>query len=174
MSRKASLGRSREIAFEGVTPILRVRNLSASIEHYVKVLGFHLDWEGPGIFASVSRGGCTLFLCEDDQGSFPTWVWIGVADAEALFEAYKARGAKIRHPPTNYAWAYEMQVEDPDGHVLRMGSEPKKGRPSGEWLDMHGDRWVGKPGGGWKRVGSGRRAGRPVAPRAKRRVRSRN
>jgi hypothetical protein len=24
----------------------------------------------------------------------------------------------------NRPWAYEMQVEDPDGHVLRFGSEP--------------------------------------------------
>ena len=143
------------VAFEGVTPILRVQSLAASIEHYVQVLGFSLDWEGPGVFASVSRGRCTIFLCEKDQGSSPTWVWIGVGDAEALFEDYKAHGAKIRHPPTNYDWAYEMQVEDPDGHVLRLGSEPRPDRPSGEWLDMRGDRWVRAPEGGWRRAEAG-------------------
>ena len=26
----------------------------------------------------------------------------------------------------NYSWAYEMRIEDPDGHVLRFGSEPKQ------------------------------------------------
>jgi ketosteroid isomerase-like protein len=41
----------------------------------------------------------------------------------------------------NYAWAYEMQVEDLDGSVLRLGSEPKENEPIGEWLDMHGCRW---------------------------------
>ncbi len=35
------------------------------------------------------------------------------------------RGVGIRLPPTNYSWALEMQVEDPDGNVLRLGSEPK-------------------------------------------------
>jgi len=30
--------------FEGVTPILRVGNLAASIEYYVRVLGFKVDW----------------------------------------------------------------------------------------------------------------------------------
>jgi hypothetical protein len=35
----------------------------------------------------------------------------------------------IRLKPTNFAWAYEMQVEDPDGRVLRFGSDPKGDRP---------------------------------------------
>jgi catechol 2,3-dioxygenase-like lactoylglutathione lyase family enzyme len=126
------------IDFEVVTPILRVQNLSASIDYYVQVLGFHLDWEYPGMFASVSRSRCTIYLCEGDQGNLGTWVWIGVADIEPLFEDYRGRGAKIRHPPTNYSWAYEMQVEDPDGHVLRFGSEPKADQPFGEWRGMHG------------------------------------
>ena len=34
-----------------------------------------------------------------------------------------------------------MQVEDPDGNVLRMGSEPKEGEPFGEWMDMEGRVW---------------------------------
>jgi catechol 2,3-dioxygenase-like lactoylglutathione lyase family enzyme len=129
------------IEFEVVTPILRVQNLSASIDYYVKVLGFKLDWEYPGIFASVSRSRCTIYLCEGDQGNLGTWVWIGVADIEPLFEDYRGRGAKIRHQPTNYSWAYEMQIEDPDGHVLRFGSGPKADQPFGEWLDMHGNKW---------------------------------
>ena len=35
------------------------------------------------------------------------------------------RGAPIRLPPTNFSWALEIQVEDPDGNVLRFGSEPR-------------------------------------------------
>ena len=42
-----------------------------------------------------------------------------------------------------------MQVEDPDGNVLRFGSDPKEGQPYGEWFDMRGVRWAHKPGGGW-------------------------
>jgi len=140
------------IAFEGVTPILRVRSLAASIDYYVNVLGFKLDWEASGPSASVSRGRCHLFLCEGDQGNPGTWVWIGVGDCERLFEEYCAKGAKVRHPPTNYPWALEMQVEDPDGNVLRMGSQPKSDRPVGEWLDMRGIRWASSPAGGWTRV----------------------
>lgn len=138
--------------FEGVAPILRVGNLAASIEYYVRVLGFKLDWNGEGIIAGISRDRCHLFLCEGDQGNPGSWVWIGVGDAEVLFEKYRGRDAKVRHPPTNYPWAYEMQIEDLDGNVLRMGSEPKPGGAFGEWRDMRGDLWAMTPEGGWTRV----------------------
>jgi len=143
------------VQFEGGNPIFRVRSVSASIDYYVRVLGFKLDWDYQGIIASVSRGRFGLFLCEGDQGNPGSWVWIGVSDAEALFEEYRAKGAKVRHPPTNYSWAYEMQVEDPDGNVLRLGSEPKKDQPFGEWLDMRGDVWVPSPDEGWTRAERG-------------------
>jgi catechol 2,3-dioxygenase-like lactoylglutathione lyase family enzyme len=146
--------RKSAVVVEGVTPILAVRSLPASIDYYVSVLGFQVDWHQPGIMASVSRDRCGIFLCEGDQGNPGTWVWIGVEDTELLFEDYRIKGAKVRHPPTNYPWAYEMQIEDPDGHVLRFGSEPKTDRPCGEWLDMRGDLWVMPASGDWTRANS--------------------
>jgi catechol 2,3-dioxygenase-like lactoylglutathione lyase family enzyme len=142
----------RATILECVIPIFRVSNLPASIDYYVKVLGFKVDWHEPGIMASVSRYRCSIMLCEGDQGNPGTWVWIGADNVEPLFEEYKQKGAKVRHPPTNYAWAYEMQIEDPDGHVLRFGSDPKPDQPLGEWLDARGNRWVKSPEGGWTKV----------------------
>jgi hypothetical protein len=102
--------------------------------------------------AAVSRDRAVIMLCEGDQGNHATWVWIGVNDAAVLFDEYTAKGATVRLAPTNYPWAYEMQIEDPDGHVLRFGSEPKVDRPFGEWRDMRGDNWVRSPAGEWTRV----------------------
>jgi catechol 2,3-dioxygenase-like lactoylglutathione lyase family enzyme len=138
-------------SFENVIPILRVRNLAASIDYYVRVLRFQLNWQQEGIIAAVSRDGCEIFLCEGDQGNPGSWVWIGVGDAEALFEEYRGREARVRHPPTKYPWAYEMQIEDLDGNVLRLGSEPKAGGSFGEWRDMRGDLWAMTPEDGWTR-----------------------
>jgi len=139
------------IIFEGTVPILRVQNVEASILYYAQQLGFHVNWQTQG-FVSVSRGRCTIFLSQGDQGHTGSWVWIGVGDAGALFEEFRRTGAKIRHLPTNYPWAYEMQVEDPDGNILRCGSEPKENTPVGEWLDMNGVRWIITHDGEWQRA----------------------
>ena len=129
------------LRFEGATPILRVKDLRASLAYYVNVLGFKVDFEGPGIFAGLSRDRCSVYLCQGNQGHTGGWAWIGVTDCAAAHDELKAKGARIRHAPTNYPWAYEMQVEDIDGNVLRIGSEPLEDQPAGEWLDMQGRIW---------------------------------
>jgi len=109
---------------ENVTPILRVEDIEASRRYYIQTLGFSLDWDAGGMI-SVSRDHNAIMLCERDQGQPGTWLWIGVDDADSLFAEFSAKGARIRSPPENFSWAYEFEVEDPDGHVLRFGSEPK-------------------------------------------------
>jgi len=147
------------IEFGGVTPILRVKDVAASVEYYVGKLGFKVDWGFPesqeSFFASISRGKCRLFLSAGDQGNPGSWVWIDGKDVEALYEEFKASGAKIRNPPTNYAWALEMQVADPDGNILRFGSDPRKDQPAGPWLDMYGGHWVRLPDGSHQKLKAG-------------------
>ena len=133
-------------------PIFRVRDLAASISYYTKVLGFAVDWTDPGGVASVSRDRCCIFLCQGDQGAPCAWTWIGVNDVDVLHAELRDRGARIRHPPTNYYWACEMQVEDLDSNVLRIGSESNTDQPFGDWLDMHGNRWKQSEDGQWTHV----------------------
>lgn len=103
--------------------------MSRSVRYYVDVLGFtNAEWGGDA-FTCVTRDSAGIYLSHGDQGRPGTWAWIGVEDVAALYEEYTASGATIRHGPRNYPWAYEMQVEDPDGHVLRFGSEPMTDRP---------------------------------------------
>jgi catechol 2,3-dioxygenase-like lactoylglutathione lyase family enzyme len=111
--------------FEGSQPILRVENMQASLRFYVDVLGFENAGWGTDDFTSVVRDGAGLYLCRGDQGRGGAWVWIGVDDVERLHQECEARGVTIRLPPTKRPWALEMQVEDPDGNVLRFGSEAK-------------------------------------------------
>ena len=115
---------------ENVTPILRVEDLDASRRYYIDRLGFSLDWDA-GTMISVSRDGKAIMLCEREQGQPGVWLWIGVEDADALFAEFVAKGAHIRCRPQNFPWAYEFEVADPDGHVLRIGSEPKQGPTDG-------------------------------------------
>ena len=115
--------------FENATPILSVSDLLLSVSYYVEKLGFaNAEW-GNDFFTSVNRNGAGIYLCKGGQGRPGTWVWIGVEDVATLYEEYTASGARILRAPRNYPWAFEMHVEDPDGHVLRFGSEPKANLP---------------------------------------------
>jgi predicted enzyme related to lactoylglutathione lyase len=122
---KMDTSRPVTVRFEGCQPILRVEDMQASLHFYVNQLGFrNAEW-GDENFTSVNRDKASIYLCRGGQGRGGTWMWIGVEDAEKLHDELKANGVAIRMPPTNYPWALEVHVEDPDGNVLRLGSEPK-------------------------------------------------
>ncbi len=73
----------------------------------------------------MNRDTAGIYLCRQNQGRGGAWAWIGVDDVEALHAEYRSRGVAISQPPTEYPWALEMRLEDPDGNVLRIGSEPR-------------------------------------------------
>jgi len=114
--------------FESATPIFRVSSMQASVDYYVKQLGFQLawDWGDPPTFGCVKRGDVALFLSERTQGAPGTWLFLEVDDVDRLYAEYKTSGAKILEPPADRPWGRrEMIVEDPDGHRLRLTSAPK-------------------------------------------------
>jgi hypothetical protein len=89
-----------EINFHASSPIFRVSNLSQSIDYYVNKLGFSVDWNHEGVMASVSRLAANLMLCENDQGNFGTWVYIGVAKGFMMSSKPKMPSSDFRRPIT--------------------------------------------------------------------------
>lgn len=117
---------------------------------YVERLGFQIQWRSDPL-ASVGRDRTSIMLSAGDQGQPGTWVWIAADDVDQLYVDLRARGARLRHPPTNYPWgSRECQVTDPDGHVLRFGADCKPDEPAGDWLDGRGRRWTPLPDGSWR------------------------
>ena len=110
---------------ECIDPILRVEDMRRAVRYYVDVLGFEAAEWGTEDFTHVGRNGRGLYLCRGAQGRGGAWVWVGVGDVRALFRIYRERGAVILSEPANRPWALEMQIEDPDGNVLRFGSDPE-------------------------------------------------
>lgn len=110
---------------ENVAPVLYVKDMALTLSFYVDILGFkNADW-GDDNFTSINRDNTGLYLCRGGQGLPGTWVWIGFdGDIFSLHENLKEKGVIIKLPPTNFSWAYEMQIEDPNGHVLRFGIDP--------------------------------------------------
>ena len=113
------------IRVENIQPILSVKDIAVSRDFYVNILGFkEADW-GDDNFTSVTRDNCGIYLCRGEQGNPGTWIWVGFdGDIFSLYNELKEKGVIIRLPPTNNPWAMEMHIEDPDGHVLRLGTDP--------------------------------------------------
>ena len=104
--------------------------MDISKKFYMDVLGFkEAEW-GLDDFTSVNRDNAGIYLCKGAQGNPGMWLWIGFdGDIFELHEKLKAKNVKIKMPPTNFRYAYEMHIEYPDGHVLRLGTDPDNSQP---------------------------------------------
>jgi predicted enzyme related to lactoylglutathione lyase len=111
---------------ECISPVLRVENMQAALRFYVDALGFkNAEW-GNDNFTMVTIGNHGIYLCRGEQGRGGAWVWIGVESIDHIYDEARARGLTVHMPPTNFSWAYEIQLADPDGNILRLGAEPKR------------------------------------------------
>lgn len=108
---------------EEVIPILRVEDTARAVAWYGR-LGFAKEREhrfGPGLpaFVTVARGKVRLFLSEHRGDARPdTLVYLRVRDVDAVATEF---GLSPREAP----WAREIELRDPDGNRLRIGT-PKR------------------------------------------------
>lgn len=115
---------------ECINPILSVQDMQKSRTFYVDMLGFEWAHWSTEEFACAIRNGQSLYFSRHSQGNPGTWIWLGFeGDIEGLHNSLVAKGVEIRQSPINFPWAKEMQVYDPDRHVLRFGTEPDPNEP---------------------------------------------
>ncbi|APE35492.1 bleomycin resistance family protein [Nocardia mangyaensis] len=105
---------------EEVIPILRVASAGAAVAWYSR-LGFTQQWEHrfePGFpaFVEVARGRVRLFLSEHTGDARPdTLVYLRLRDVDAIADEFGVQ-------PTDAPWAREIELHDPDGNRLRIGT----------------------------------------------------
>ena len=105
---------------EDVVPILRLADASAAIAWYAR-LGFLKESEhrfAPGLpaFVTVAQGSVRLFLSEHTGDARPdTLIYLRVRDVDAI-------AAEFGLQPEDEPWAREIQLRDPDGNRLRIGT----------------------------------------------------
>ena len=122
-----------KIAASCLTPILCVRDFEEAMTYYTEKLLFRRlwDWGKPPGFGAVRLGSVEIFFCLNGQGNSGTWLSIFVDNVDDYFQRIKALGAEIIQEPADEPWGVrEMQVRDPNQHVIRFGhgipvQEPK-------------------------------------------------
>ncbi len=110
--------------------VLAVRNLDATKDYFVSVLGFDVDlsldhWE----FLSFDDlklmiGECTDDLPAAETGSHSYFANVLVDDANAVYSAFRSKGAKFSADIEDKPWGLrEFCVETPDGHRMVFAEE---------------------------------------------------
>ena len=101
-------------------PVLRVADAEAAAVWYGR-LGFTQEWvhrfePGMPAFVSVARGRARLFLSEHTGDARPdTLVYLRVDVVEEIAAEF---GVPVEEAP----WAREIELRDPDGNRLRVGT----------------------------------------------------
>src|SRR4030095_632844 len=110
-----------------VAPVLRVADLGRSLTYYRHQLGFDLEFDYEGFYASVIRDGCRVHLnrsapLERDQKGLEAPEYLaagfGCEDAEALANALASSGAVFSVKLRSMPYGREFYVRDPDGYIL--------------------------------------------------------
>jgi uncharacterized glyoxalase superfamily protein PhnB len=105
---------------EQVVPILRVEDAGRAVAWYERI-GFsktdeHRFEPGFPAFVTIDRGPMRIFLSEHTGDARPdTLIYVCVNDVDAI-------AAELGAEPEDAPWGREIEVRDPDGNRLRIGT----------------------------------------------------
>ena len=117
--------RPSRVHYEGGQPILRVENMEASLRFYVGVLGFtNAPW-GNDDFTSVNRDRAGIYLCRGGQAPWGMGLARRGGRCSHICGIEVPRRAHPHGAEEPARGRSRCEIEDPDGNVLRLGSEPR-------------------------------------------------
>ncbi|HKW90716.1 MAG TPA: VOC family protein [Methylomirabilota bacterium] len=104
-----------------------VSDLARSRRWYVETLGLTVEFEVPERRTSALQDGgdFTIFLQEMPAPVHANGcaLWFQVADVDATFSEWSARGIAFAHGPRRSYWGYGAELVDPDGYLVRLWDE---------------------------------------------------
>ncbi len=116
-----------------IAPQFLVDDLALAVAYYREKLGFEVEFEYEGFYASVTRDGFPIDLKEAPKLAVEREhrrrnehldAYISVCGIESLFKEIEARGAEVLTPLQQRPWAcVDFYVKDREGYILCF-SEP--------------------------------------------------
>src|SRR5499427_8208479 len=118
-----------------MTHFLVSKDVARSRRFYVDVLGGEALLEGEPSIVALANGWVTISTgggpTEDkpdvtleppsDPHRASAFMNIRVADIDAMYKKWKARGAEFLTPPINRGVEIRCYMRDPDGHLIEVG-----------------------------------------------------
>ena len=128
------------LEIQGVTPLLQVYDMPASVHFYRDLLGFELVSASPNLggqdqfhWALLRLGGAELMLntaYEFDEERPPqrdpartashsdTGLFFACPDVDAAYEEFRSKGVAVKKPVIAPYGMKQMYLQDPDGYEL--------------------------------------------------------
>ena len=104
-----------------------VADVGRSRAWYVETLGLTVEFEVAerGLSALNDSDGFAIFLQQAEAPVQPggCGLWFQVADVDATFAEWTARGVQFAHGPQKNYWGYGAELADPDGYRIRLWDE---------------------------------------------------
>lgn len=123
----------RDAVFRFSVPVLRVRDVAATVAWYRRHLGFTAEpfpENGPHEFAIMERDGVQILVRRSLDSSHVThgrhsgwdlYIWADGIDLRRLQTSFAAAASIVRPLSTMGETMAELEVRDPDGYVLCIG-----------------------------------------------------
>jgi hypothetical protein len=120
-------------AFRFAVPVLRVRDVAATVAWYGRHLGFAAEAfpeRAPHEFAIIERDGVQVLVrqsrldapARDGHAGWDLYLWVDGLDLRRLEASFAMSGGEVVRPlsPMSASIA-ELEIRDPDGYVLCIG-----------------------------------------------------
>jgi catechol 2,3-dioxygenase-like lactoylglutathione lyase family enzyme len=121
----------RDAVFRFSVPVLRVRDVAATVAWYHRHLGFTADAfpdRGPREFAILERDGVQILVRRagkarpgDGHSGWDLYLWVDGLDFNRMQASLALAGDIVRPVSPMGSSVAELEVRDPDGYVLCIG-----------------------------------------------------
>ena len=133
----------RDAVFRFSVPVLRVRDVAATVSWYRRHLGFTAESfpeREPHEFAIIERDGVQLLVRSAKQGSasrrrydahsgWDLYIWVDGLDLDRLEASLALAGGVVRPLSAMGSSMAELEIRDPDGYVLCIGGPTPPATP---------------------------------------------